>query len=154
VVEYSYYIPSYYKEGLRQRALMDAYGLQWNPAIIWNAIPWSFVIDWILGVSRWLDQFKETNVRIVTGIRRYCCSLSYAREIHCKTQSGLNAGAPLYGAVLTNRTIREEVYERIPRIPDLYQSLLSSGLNLKEFSYIGALALTKNVKPYSHFGGR
>jgi hypothetical protein len=142
VVEYSYVIPSFFKKDLRSRALMDAYGLNWNPAIIWNAIPWSFVIDWVIGVNRWLDQFKASNIGLQTGIRRYCYSLRYARSVDCNILYGQNSGAPISGTV-TARRYQEYVYERRPLVPNLYRQLTLSGLNLKEFSYIGALALTR-----------
>jgi hypothetical protein len=51
-------------------ALLDTLGLNLNPAILWNAIPFSFVLDWIVKVGDWLEQFKVTHVTFQTEILR------------------------------------------------------------------------------------
>jgi len=40
------------------RGLLDSMGFELNPRIIWDAIPFSFVIDWFFGVGSWLGRFK------------------------------------------------------------------------------------------------
>jgi len=136
-LEYRYKIPLYRgpEDYLKMAALGDALGANWNPAIIWNAIPWSFVVDWLFGVSRWLDQFKTRNIEPVTSIGRYCYSYHIVRDIVVSHGEG--------SQVVPFGRIREEAYYRKPHVPDLRYSIESSGLNLKEFSLAGALALTR-----------
>jgi hypothetical protein len=38
-------------------AFLDAFDLVWDPAIIWNAVPFSFVVDWFYDVGQWLSKF-------------------------------------------------------------------------------------------------
>lgn len=40
------------------RGLLDSLGFELNPRIIWDALPFTFVIDWFFGVGSWLDRFR------------------------------------------------------------------------------------------------
>lgn len=40
------------------RGYMDTFGVELNPQILWDAIPFSFVLDWFLGVGNFLQRFK------------------------------------------------------------------------------------------------
>jgi len=40
------------------RGLLDTLGIELNPRIIWDAIPFSFVVDWFVGVGNFLETFK------------------------------------------------------------------------------------------------
>jgi hypothetical protein len=136
-MEYRYKMPyaHYSPEDYLPLAIYDSLGLNWNPAILWNAMKWTFLIDWVVGVSRWLDQFKLRNIEPVTSISRYCYSLHVVREI---TLSHSESATPVPFA-----RIEEEAYIRKPHRPDLYRSIELSGLNPKEFTLAGALALSR-----------
>jgi hypothetical protein len=132
-MEYSYSLPSWTNEDSLMEALLDRMGVNLNPRIIWNAIPWSFVVDWVIGVGRWLDQFKERNIEPTLYIRGACYSVKVVRFI--TTAVGFDSTDPC-------ATIEESAYKR-ELIPSLYNSLLASGLNAKEFSLAAALAVTR-----------
>jgi hypothetical protein len=40
------------------RGYLDHFGVELNPQILWDAIPFSFVLDWFTGFGSWLGQFK------------------------------------------------------------------------------------------------
>jgi hypothetical protein len=40
------------------RAVLDHFGVELNPQILWDAIPLSFVLDWFTGFGDWLGNFK------------------------------------------------------------------------------------------------
>lgn len=42
-------------------AYLDLFGANRNPAILWNAVPFTFVIDWFVHVSGYLDSLKVEN---------------------------------------------------------------------------------------------
>lgn len=135
-IEYRYKMP--YPGGVEDYlpgAVLDAMGVNLNPAIIWNGIPWSFVVDWVVGVGRWLDQFKIRNIEPVTSISRYCFSYHIVREI--KLSHGED------GNVVPFARFGEEAYHRQPYEPDWLYSIESSGLNPKEFGLAGALAASR-----------
>jgi len=122
-IEYSYEMPDgSYQENL-VRGIMDYNGLTLSPQVIWNAIPWSFVIDWIVGVGPWLSQFTGRQLEIVTHVSKAGWSVKIEREIAISSN--------LTGLV---GTTREESYYRTPSRVPLINSLRVSGINPKEFS--------------------
>jgi hypothetical protein len=130
VLEYSYTLPPWVTQDSLLPALLDRLGVNINPAIIWNAIPWSFVVDWVFGVNRWLDYYKHKNIEPHVVIRDACASVKIVREIH--------TWANLYGYGQGTCILTESSYNRENRI-DMGNLLLRSGLNLKEFSLLAAL---------------
>jgi hypothetical protein len=52
----SYIAPAMSEDQAELRALLDYFGVQWDPAIIWNAIPWSFIVDWFYDVGSLLSR--------------------------------------------------------------------------------------------------
>jgi len=136
-MDYSYQLPSMTPLEQRALALADYFGLQLNPAIIWNAIPWSFVVDWTLGVSQWLDQFAISNIRPVVLIRRYCASLRVQRNILVYLTP--NWGSIHEGGAVLCSQVFEDAYRRVSNVPDLYNSITSSGLSPSEVVLAGAL---------------
>lgn len=60
-------------------ALRRYYGLDMNASVAWNAMPWSFVIDYFLKVSQAMD-FMRTDPNVVTEVAQYCESRNVAHE--------------------------------------------------------------------------
>jgi hypothetical protein len=137
-IEYSYKLPSMTSQELRVAALADYFGLNLNPSIIWNAIPWSFVVDWTLGVSQWLNQFAIRNVRPIVYIRRFCAVAHAERSILTyltPNWTSIHEGGPALCSQVT-----EKAFRRIANYPDLYSSITSSGVDPTEFTLAAALA--------------
>jgi hypothetical protein len=134
-LKYSYIINTPLEE-LMKSAVLDYLGVSLNPQIIWNALPWSFVVDWVVGVSRWLGQFNSTNVSLTTAIHRFSYSVKWTRYVECSTR--FHTCQQTLGET-TNQYRYDDVYSRRAAEPDLTRHLTLSGLNLKEFSYVGAL---------------
>jgi hypothetical protein len=115
-------------------ALLDALGVNLNPSIIWNAMRWTFVVDWVIGVSRWLDQFKVRNIEPATNIYQYCWSYKISREI--VTSMG-------FETVRDAQRITETAYKRVVVVPDYVRAFKTSGLNSREFSLAAALGFSR-----------
>jgi len=135
-LEFSYRIKTLQKDRFKA-AILDFMGLNLNPAIVWNAIPWSFVLDWVIGVASWLNQFHIDNLNLETAIRQYCYSIQWNRSVDCSTKHSING--PRSNSHVLNRIWYDNVYSRRVAEPDLARHLTASGLSSKEFSYIGAL---------------
>jgi hypothetical protein len=133
-MEYSYHVNNLSGLDNETAALLDVLGVNLNPSIIWNAIPWTFVIDWLVGVSRWLDQFRTRNLEPVTRIHQYCYSIHVKREI--LTSLGWDTMQDVF-------RINEDAYRRVVGIPDLSRAFETSGLSSKEFSLAFALGLSR-----------
>jgi hypothetical protein len=146
-IEYNYNYTQYQVEHAQLLGLLDALGVNLNPAIIWNAIPWSFVIDWVLDVSRWLNDRRILNMEPQINIHNYLWSYTGRRRILIyrevsrdliyhdigSAERVVSPGVPL--PVTT-----ESVYKRVVEMPSA-GSITSSGLSLKEFS-LGAALVT------------
>jgi hypothetical protein len=142
-IEYNFNFTQYQIEHARILALLDALGVNLNPAIIWNAIPWSFVVDWVFGVSRWLNQFKLSNMEPQINIHRYLWSVKRSRRIlvTCyQTQTGSPAKLP--AATLPLPVVYEEAYRRFAGLPTR-SSITLSGLSLVECSLGAALVIAR-----------
>jgi hypothetical protein len=134
-LSYSYSLPDWVNEDSLIQALLDRMGVNLNPRIIWNAIPWSFVVDWLIGVNQWLDNFRSRNIEPVVNIHGFSYSWHVRRVIN--TTVGFMSDDPCVEYV-------EDAYQRIvPLTASLYSSLVTSGLSPKEFSLAAALALTR-----------
>lgn len=141
-IEYCFNFTQYQRENARVLALLDAIGVNFNPSIIWNAIPWSFVIDWVIGVNRWLDQFTVALMEPQINIRQFLYSihrfrttevfryLNYLVSPYSRSDVGEQALPVIY----------EEAYRRHVEMPTV-SSIQSGGLSLKEFS-LGAALVT------------
>jgi hypothetical protein len=46
------------------RAYLDALGFELNPRIIWDALPFTFVIDWFFGIGSWLERHKYDTLEL------------------------------------------------------------------------------------------
>lgn len=133
-LEYSYTLPSWISEDSLAEALLDSLGVTLNPKIIWNAIPWSFVVDWVVNVNSWLDQFKNRNIEPIVYIRGFCWSVHLERYV--STYSGHDSADPCV-------QMYEDAYIRVVDPNALYSSFQTSGLNPKEFSLAAALAFSR-----------
>lgn len=139
-VTYSYKLSQFEREHARVLGLLDAFGANWTPQIIWNAIPFSFVVDWFVKIENWLGNFKLNNIEPVTELYSFVWSISGRREIKLGFQpNSLNQLAIAPDLVWTH-VVNEDFYKRVSeRRVNMYRELEVSGLSLKELSL--ALAL-------------
>jgi hypothetical protein len=131
-IQYSFHYTEFQKQHAASLALLDKLGVNFDPAIIWNAIPWSFTVDWVLGIGRYLHSWKTANLEPVIDIHRALWSIKRKRRIICNVDGNWGQkGVPV-------SFVQEEAYRRSPFVltPHLIES---SGLSLTEVSLAGAL---------------
>lgn len=46
------------------RAYLDALGFELNPRIIWDALPFTFVLDWFFDIGSWLERHKYDSLEL------------------------------------------------------------------------------------------
>jgi len=140
---YSYSILEAMKRNITLRALLDSLGVNANPQIIWAAIPWSFVVDWVAGVGPWLSQFRVRNIEPTVNISWFQYSVKSERIINTYKTVGVG-GIHINGIEVPVITRKDKSYQRSgPFQPSIIASIRSSGLSPTEFSLTGALVLTK-----------
>jgi len=150
-VEYNYNYTQYQLDNARMLGLLDAIGVNLNPAIIWNAIPWSFVVDWVANVSSWLDQQKVGNMEPRINIHRYLWSVKRERRIQLtsriKAKVNYITTNPSYPPQSASHpVVTETAYRRSIGIPDA-ASVRLSGLDSREFSLGAALVIVQGRRP-------
>jgi hypothetical protein len=152
MIEYNYNFTQYGLQTAALGAYLDGLGVKLNPQIIWNAIPFSFCVDWVIGVNRFLSQFSWNNVNPKINIHRFLWSVK--RERHIRVQKWAQ-GSAKFPQLLGNRISLPEVYEssyrRTPGIPSK-SSIQLSGLSPQEFT-LGA-AMIIGSSPKRHHRGR
>lgn len=145
-IEYNYHFTRYQTENAQWLGMLDALGVNLNPSIIWNALPWTFVVDWVVDVGRFLDSYKVQNMAPVINISRYLWSWKQFRIIRANVRS---TGVIFTGCNPMARTYLPDLYESAYRrdvsIPSR-SSLITSGLSSNEFSLAAALVVVKRTR--------
>lgn len=143
-MQYNYNYTAYQREHAHLLALLDAFGVNFNPAIIWNAIPWSFVVDWVIGVGRFLDSLKKTNMEPQINIRKYLWSVKRKRTIRLTREiERIFYVYPIDSARDPLPEVIETAYRRHSGYPSI-GSITSSGLSPSEISLGAALVTTRS----------
>lgn len=144
-VRYNYLFTDYQVRHAKLLTLLDYFGVNLNPAIIWNAIPWSFVVDWVFGVGRYLDQFKEGAMQPKINIIGYLWSVKRSRRTKVWVTLVPPAGYipdGLAPCTVLIPMVDESSYRRQVETVGT-SSITSSGLSLKEISLGAALVLAR-----------
>jgi hypothetical protein len=147
-LQYNYNYTAYQLEHARINALLDALGFNMNPQIIWNAIPWSFVVDWVLGVSRYLESLQTSNMEPQINIHRYLWSTKRERTITVvRKVAATQWGTTAYPPVESNLpVVYEMAYRRVVTSPS--RSLIElGGVSSSEFTLGAALVLAQKRRP-------
>jgi hypothetical protein len=112
------------------RGSLDTLGIELNPRIAWDAIPFSFVIDWFFDVGRWLEQYRvdalELPIVLVDSYVQYKESLIVS-SIWCEGRTVQSVQGPISrsGGWFTE----ERFFHRVPIRPD-YSVLTGLGWKL------------------------
>jgi len=146
-IRYSYYYADCQIAHARLLGILDSLGINFNAAIIWNAIPWSFVVDWLVNVSSFLSDYRLGNMDPAVCVHEFCWSIKRHRRIF--VQRRMIAYKDIYHtvwrqAVVPLPLVEESSYRReLCSVMDAVSSFRTSGLNSTELSLIGALGLTR-----------
>lgn len=141
-LKYNYNYTQYQTENAQLLGYLDAFGVNLNPSIIWNALPWSFVVDWVIGVSRFLDRLSKSNLEPMINIIEYMWSVKRLRRIYFHSEV-VGLGDKSAGAAIWSHPVSiESSYRRESDTVDV-GSIQTSGLNSTEFSLGAALVLSR-----------
>lgn len=144
-MKYSYYYPSYTLVHARVKGLLDGLGVNLNPAIVWNAIKWTWLFDYVVNVSSFLDSLKVLNLEPVINIRDYCWSVKRQKEIWHTSKVCQSSLVGDSGQTVSLPTVFETAYRRYVTMPTK-SSLEVSGLNSSEFAIGAALVLSRRKR--------
>lgn len=142
-VRYRYRMPDDIRSNVGVlKAALDTLGVSRNPAILWNAIPFSFIVDWFFNVSGTLNRMRVDNIDIKTEILDFCHSVKYEKVVQMSMRgtSWTEANGYKYQTWGVTDSCVKTVYERRTGIPNLLAAIQTSGLNARKFSLAAALA--------------
>jgi hypothetical protein len=127
-VAYRFFAPEMNSFLGRIAQFLDVLGAGRDPAIIWNAIPFTFVVDWFLNVGDFLHSQRVDNFPFTVYLDGFCESMSakISRTITFETETDLG-GQPMQ--------VREslDVYDRRLCVPYAYNDIeISKGLNVRK----------------------
>lgn len=145
-VQYSYQLDQHQIANAQILGAMDALGINLNPAIIWNAIPFSFIVDWFVNIGSLLQSLEKRNMEPRINIAQYLWSWRFRRHVRTYVES---VGAVLPGAYKHPRTYLKELYEEAYRrdvgIP-VSSPLILDGLTNKQVCLGVALLIPKKKR--------
>jgi hypothetical protein len=97
------------------RSLLDSLGFELNPRIIWDAIPFSFVLDWFFDVGSWLQRFKADTLELPVVLDDSCVQYKESVTVDWTvTYTGSGYNPPLSRKFSATRL----TFHRLPIFPD------------------------------------
>jgi hypothetical protein len=114
------------------RVLMDAVGFELNPRIIWEAIPFSFVLDWFFGFGSFLDRLKIDALEL--PISMVDSFVQSNQELKVEWSWDRGSDPSLTNSVTSAGAVHDwKYFHRMPIFPD-YASLAGLGWKLPSFN--------------------
>lgn len=95
------------------RAMLDSFGVELNPRIIWDALPFSFIIDWIINVGDILERFKVDAMELPVDIVDSCLQYTESRAI----SSNLTLDKGSSTSSINHWPTHATLYRRFQRMP-------------------------------------
>jgi hypothetical protein len=117
---------------------LDAFGVNANPRTLWDAVPFSFVVDWFFGVGDWLNSLKAEWLPANVLIIDFCHSAKFSQYSEGYFTSGANE------FLLWRSTW--EVYTRKRAFPRTSPGIRYKGPSLGQFALAGSLGTTLSRK--------
>lgn len=146
-VEFAYWYSEIERKQLELNVLLDSLGVGSNPLKeLWEIIPWSFAVDWVVDVSRWLDNFaNEPRSKPKIVINKWC----WSHHIKRSTLVGASVRTSWEGPWLKKDssipigTIYEDAYLRSTSGLTGWLGLSGRGFTSTEVVLASSLALTR-----------
>lgn len=113
------------------RAYLDALGFELNPRIIWDALPFTFVLDWFFDIGSWIERHKYDTLELpflhVDSYVQYKEDVKVTSDLKMVNLPASNTQPPNFTVPYwaTARTF----YTRVPIRPD-EQTFIAAGWKL------------------------
>jgi hypothetical protein len=122
-------------------AFLDRLGVRLDPSIVWNAIPFSFIVDWFVDVGSWLRQFSADNTPMTVVLWSFTHSVKYRRMYTFSRSYGTSVPMTSWWCATS------DVYERRVTIPRMWTSLRpGAGVTPSRVALAGSLSTVRTRK--------
>lgn len=126
------------------KAAMDSLGVRVNPRIIWDAIPFSFLIDWVTNIGKLLDRFSVDNLQIRVRVSEFCHSAKRTMVLVAKTQQNyMEQGVYKYFPEQVVKTVQKSYYYRVLGMPNIPGALITRAPGPNQLGLAASLVLTR-----------
>lgn len=144
-MRYRYSLPSDALSAAGQiKGLLDSLGVRRNPAIVWNAIPYTFLLDWVVNVGKLLDSVSLDNLQVQTEIIEFCSSAKRKKVVSLTVQPNTQInGSYQWLGEREMRRLTKTHYRRTVGFPSRTSLLAVSGLSWSEISKMIALIMSR-----------
>jgi hypothetical protein len=145
-MRYVYQMPDIDQSLLELYAWLDYFGLNLNPQVVWDAIPYTFVVDWFFNVGDFLSQLRKKWIPVSIRIIDFGVSEKYNYHLTSECKKTGKVDGPLaphldiWGKVYTRRPYK--VDDRCFSISPT--STASGNVSLRKI-YLGALLLEQRL---------
>lgn len=134
-VMYRYSLPAWVDElSGKANALLSALGARLGPAVVWELIPFSFVVDWFIPIGSWLSRFYLDPFPVKTEVSDVCVTKKQSTSflVSGRPECRVNSELTFFQGISRNyvRTTDPSVLSSIPawRRPDWFQLSLGAAL--------------------------
>jgi hypothetical protein len=133
-------------------ALLDVLGVRLDPGIVWDAVGFTFLVDWVVDVSGFLHSLARDNFPIQVQVRDFCHSVSYHSEHEISVYAAPSVlmnpkppwppldGALVHGVYNGSRSS----YSRTVYSPDLHRLDTTRRIRLRQLGLSGSLLFRKS----------
>lgn len=98
--------------------LLDTLGFELNPRIIWDALPFTFVIDWFFGVGSFLERYRVDTLELPIVYVDSYLQYKEVMTIESSVQTGFGNAAVHPWARSGGWVTSETYFQRMPIFPD------------------------------------
>jgi len=136
------------------RSIMDATGFELNPRIVWDKIPFSFVVDWFVNVGEFLESYKSDALELPINILQVFLQYKERIQVDSWTQWYDDASFTYRPAVSPGSSSVSSLFHRFPMMPDLatFALLKTKWPSLNQAVNLVSLGTTLNHGVVDTFG--
>jgi len=136
-LKYSYTIDPWMRAHSKSLGLFDALGLSNDPQVLWNAIPFSFIVDYFAHLGNFIGQSKGRGLSPAVNILDFCHSIQieYDRDLHIEVKTTTR---PSYDKSLVHGQ-QVRYYLREPAVPGQVEQLKLRGFTKYKIRMLGTL---------------
>lgn len=134
---FRYYIPEIESVVWRKKAVAQLYGLEVNPALLWELTPWSWLVDWCSNVG---DVFSNMDTGLAQNL-----TAKYAYVMGTTEEKVVVISKPLFVDGKARTHTWEYLFKRKQRVEanPFGFSLSWDLLSPRQWSILGALGITR-----------
>ncbi len=132
---------------LMLRTYLEALGFELNPRIIWDALPFTFVLDWFFDIGGWINRFRIDTLELPVILADSC--LQYKEDLKVEHSWSYKPDG-LYTAYPTSGSASQsyKTFHRMPMYPDQSGATAHGWSMLNSNQAINLLALGTALMKY------